>query len=541
MLVDARAEPGDSARADVCIVGAGAVGIALAVELANSSRHVVVLESGADSPQPDDRCIYTVVPGTTVRLGTVGNKPVYFGGATNHWFGNCQPLDASDFEQRDWIPFSGWPIRRDELVPYYQRAQRLSGLGEFLFYDPGALRPPLAHAPPNVSRGGRRGGALETRIFQTCPVLSFAELHRERLGAATNLQVMLATHAIRLRTNRTGDRVTGVETVRADGRPLRVEADTVVLAAGGIDNARLLLYSDDSAQAGLGNAYDLVGRFFMDHLYYNLSLADWKPSKELRLYLGRSERVGQEELLQTVGNARRWAQFVLSDHLKSQQRLPGAGFWFRPAPFVAPGEAALYRLANALRQGTLPPNPLSDFRALVSDPVNLGRSVLRKLARTRKARSAVQDGWDLMAEFELLPDPENRIRLSTRTDRLGRPEAELSLRIADSERQAHARALRIAADEIGFNGTALAREMESRLDSGQFGFFFHHVGTTRMSEDPRQGVVDRHCRIHGIANLFVAGTSVFPTEGAAPPTLTAVALAIRLADHLRGLDATAAP
>jgi choline dehydrogenase-like flavoprotein len=443
-------------------------------------------------------------------------------------------LDASDFEQRDWVPFSGWPIRRDELVPYYQRAQRLCGLGEFLFYDADAIRPLLAHGPANVSRA-----VLETRIFQACPVLSFADLHRERLAATKNVEVMLATHAIRLKANRNGDRVIAVETVRTDGRPLHIEADTVILAAGGVENVRLLLCSNDKVRAGLGNVYDLVGRFFMDHPYFALNLADWKPSKEFRLYVGQLERVGQDQLLQTVGNARVWAQFVLSDQLKSMQRLPGIGLWFRPFPFIAPSVSALYRLANILHERVLPPSPLADIQTLLSDPVTLCRFFLRKLARTGMSRFADREGYDLMAEFELMPDPENRIRLSSHPDRFGQPEAELSLRIDDRQRQAHARALRIAAGELGFNGTALAREMELRLNSGKFGFFFHHIGTTRMSDDPRQGVVDRHCRVHGISNLFVAGTSVFPTGGAAPPTLTAVALAIRLADHILGLDGTA--
>lgn len=354
MFLDARARPGDSARADVCVVGGGAVGIALAVELANSSRHVVVLERGGQTPQPDDRHIYTVVPGTTLRLGTVDKKPFYLGGNTNHWFGNCQPLDASDFEQRDWVPHSGWPMRRDDLVPYYQRAQHLCGLGEFLFYDADAIRALLAHGPANVSQA-----VLETRIFQACPVLSFADLHRERLAAAQNVQVMLATHVMRLKANRNGDRVIAVETVRADGRPLHVEADTVILAAGGVENVRLLLCSNDRVPAGLGNAYDLVGRFFMEHPFFPLDLADWKPGKEFRLYVGRPERVGRDELLQTVGNARVWAQFVLSDQMKSAHRLPGIGLWFRPVPFIAPGGSALYRMVNILRERALSPKPAS--------------------------------------------------------------------------------------------------------------------------------------------------------------------------------------
>jgi choline dehydrogenase-like flavoprotein len=136
-------------------------------------------------------------------------------------------------------------------------------------------------------------------------------------------------------------------------------------------------------------------------------------------------------------------------------------------------------------------------------------------------------------EIEQAPERENRIRLSAETDACGQPKAELVLRLTEAEKRAHASSLELAGTELGLNGRRLARLMSFMLSAGRFNFYWHHMGSTRMHADSRQGVVDADCRVHGVANLFVAGSSVFPTSGIAPPTLTIVALALRLADHIR--------
>jgi choline dehydrogenase-like flavoprotein len=139
----------------------------------------------------------------------------------------------------------------------------------------------------------------------------------------------------------------------------------------------------------------------------------------------------------------------------------------------------------------------------------------------------------LKVQIEQAPDPENRIRLSSSMNRFGQPDTELVLALSKEKRREHVRSLRIAAQALGLNDARVGKQMELMFGSGRFGFFFHHMGTTRMANDPVEGVVDRNCRVHGVENLFVAGSSVFPTGGTAAPTLTIVALALRLADHIR--------
>ncbi len=525
MFLEARELADGAVRPDVCVIGGGAAGIALAVELAGASLRVVLLESGGLTPASAGQNASCVVPGRTPRLATDADRPCYLGGNTNHWYGNCRHLDDADFDLRDWVPYSGWPIARAELLPFYARAQHISGLGDFRWYEPETCRRHLEHQPLNHG-----GAVLETRMIQTCPVLSFLELHRQRLAASENVRIMLQTDIVRLKANARGDGVSAVETVGPHGRRATIEADAVIIACGGVESARLLLASNEAAPAGLGNDHDLVGRFFMEHWYVDLELEGWDPG-HLRLYEGSAIREGGFETMQRAGAASVWAQLVLSGELMRAERLPGLGLWFVRSSRDPAGVAAARRIARSLREGALPEQPLSDIRLMLTDQRNVSRALGRKLGR-RGGPPSDDEVYTLRVQIEQTPDPENRIGLSPRRERLGRPTPELALRLGEKERQDHLRALTIAADELGLDGSTLARRMGAMFAAVRFGFFFHHLGATRMSDDPAHGVVDGNCRVHGIANLFIAGSSVFPTGGSAPPTLTAVALAVRLADHL---------
>jgi choline dehydrogenase-like flavoprotein len=151
----------------------------------------------------------------------------------------------------------------------------------------------------------------------------------------------------------------------------------------------------------------------------------------------------------------------------------------------------------------------------------------------QRATRGNREAFVLRVQLEQTPESRNRIVLSTARDLAGLPRAELRLAWTDAEVEGYARSLRIAADAIGLDGRRLAATMHAMLRSRQVGYLWHHTGTTRMREDPSEGVVDTDCRVHGVSNLFITGSSVFPTAGTAGPTLTIVALALRLAGHLR--------
>ena len=505
----------DTLDADVCVIGAGAAGISVALQFVSTQVRVVVLESGGLPEDRDGQGIYRVVDGSPTRLVTDPHLSWGFGGNTNHWLGNCRPLDEADFEPRDWVPYSGWPIRRHQLLPFYERAQGVCGLGDVRYYDVDACRPHLTHQPIAVDPA-----TLNTKVVQRCPVVSFGHLYRERIRNAGNVRVCLHASAIRLETNPRGDRVHAVEAGAIGGRRFRVSARVFVLAGGGIVNPRLLLCSNDVNPNGLANDHDLVGRFFMEHPFVDIPLGRWKRGPDLRFH-HRGERVEGTIV---------WGQLALSEELMRRERALGMSVWI-PRLGVLSGTWA--GLVRALRPGR---PKLDNPRAGAHDRASGGGAVVKdvwsKLAR-RARRVMPGGGYLLRVELEQAPDPQNRVRLSSERDGFGQRGVDLVFGLTDMDLRHHGRLLRIAADALGLDGGRITAQMHSMCRAGQVNFFWHHMGTTRMHTDPKQGVVDSDCRVHGVSNLFVAGSSVFPTGGTAPPTLTIVALALRLAEHIR--------
>ena len=274
---------------------------------------------------------------------------------------------------------------------------------------------------------------------------------------------------------------------------------------------------------GVANEHDLVGRFFMEHWYVDVPLGRGGDTHDLHFY----------HQPQPVGEALVWGQLALSDTLVRSERVPGLSVWWKPIAPVASTAPPAGKMRTFLRARALLAQPLTDLRLALSDPANAAVHIFRQFAR-RAAPGESPQGHVLRVQLEQTPDPENRIRLGGERDRDGALAATLSLRLGKDERRGHLRALRILAEALGLNAPSLARQLQLKLDAGRYGFFWHHTGTTRMHDDPAQGVVDADCRAHGVGNLYLAGSSVFPTAGSAAPTLTIVALALRLANHLRG-------
>jgi choline dehydrogenase-like flavoprotein len=521
VILDSRDLPGNGkVEADVCIVGGGAAGIAVALGLVDSPLRVLLVEGGGLGANDRPRRPHRVVPrrGARPDLGPDRARYWYLGGNTNNWAGNCRPLDQPDVEARDWIPDSGWPIGLEELRPWYEGAQSVLGLGDLSLYDLERVRTQLAHPPLEIDPA-----VAATRVVQVCPVLSVAAAHMRRLEDEGDLRVLLRAEAVQLLADSDG-RVSAVEVACADGRRARVEAGTVVLAAGGVENARLLLSSNETAPNGLGNEHDLVGRYFMDHWWFDVPLGDWGEDLDLGLYAFDAH--GN----QTVDGQAIWAQLCLSDELMRRERIPGLTLWFVRRRLALASVVAAERLA-ASALGRAPFDPVTDLRLFLVDAHEAPRHIARQLSR--RASAGGGHALTLMVQLEQVPDRDNRVRLSPRTDALGRREPVLDLRLTPEERAGHERGLAIVARELGLDVDRVLKQMRLKLAGRRYDFFWHHTGTTRMNDDPQLGVVDTDCRVHGSSNLFVAGSSVFPTEGTPPPTLTIVALALRLADHLR--------
>ena len=564
MFVDGRGVGnGEVLEADVAIVGSGAAGITLALELDAAAVRVLLIESGDLSPETESQLLYQ---GKNVGLpyfDLVSARLRYFGGSTNHWSGTCRPFDQFDLASHSWIPSSGWPIGINDLEPHYERARELCGLpsGEWSIdaWTDRSAYPPL---PLDTER-------IESRVAQNVRATRrrFGRNYEDELERATTTTVLLNTNLIEVEIEDGADAVSGLLLRTLTGIEFRARARRYVIATGGIENARLLLASTARFPAGVGNGNDLVGRYFLEHpRFVGATFAPFDSGLDLRFYLthdaGDSRITGYLAIPEEVRESEelsdvqfrlepRFPDFyqraVESDDLVSLRRLVGRAedesdvvedlsrvaddltSWRRFLAFGAPlpvpvPELAATVIGDAERREALIPEVFGDIATLLYGE-SIGRIPI--------------EGVDVVTRIDPAPNPDSRVTLGPDLDELGMPKVQLDWQLSARDRGSVIRATELLGVELGRAGLGRLRMIirENAADwPPDLAGGWHHMGTTRMHEDPAQGVVDRDCRVHGLRNLYVAGSSVFTTAGSATPTLTIVALALRLADHLQ-LDA----
>ncbi len=533
MFIDARElESGTTIAADVCVIGAGVAGITLARELDRRGLRTCVLESGGYLPDDETRDLYRGESAGVPYRFADGCRSRFLGGSSNCWGGWCRPLDELDFERRPWVPHSGWPIGRAELEPYYARAHDVLKLGPF-DYDPAFWERAVGRA--DVRRIPLPTGRIVDSISQFSPPARMGSLYRGELARAEGVRVYLYANVVEIETERPAGAVRSVKVATLSGRRFAAVARLFVLATGGIENARLLLASHAVEPAGLGNGNDLVGRYFMDHpRIYNGSIRfapEWSRNKLF------DAKYSYQNPAVAAHGTRIAGQFALAPKTQADEGVANARVWFSS---VFPGdgtEAAevLVRLKHAMEHKEQPGRSVArDLLTLLRHPVDSAGFVV---ARFFQPRVLVKDvAFQAIVEPE--PDPDARVTLAPERDRLGMNRVRVAWRPGELTRRTFDRNFALLAEELERGRVGVARldpPLAGRADwpaSLHPEGTWHHMGTTRMHDSPRRGVVDRHCRMHGVDNLYVAGSSVFPTAGANFPTVTIVALALRLAERL---------
>jgi choline dehydrogenase-like flavoprotein len=542
MFIDTRTvDEGHQVETTVCIIGAGVAGITLALELNRMGIDTCLLESGGYKPDDETRDLYR---GENVGLPYTfadGSRSRYLGGSSNCWGGWCRPLDPWDFEKRDWVPHSGWPFGLDELAPYYARTHALLKLGPNTF-DPafweGAINRPDVRRIPFVT------GNVRDTIAQFSPPARFGKLYRKDLERSPFVRVFLHANAVNIETNLDGARVARIDAATLTGRRLTFVAKHYVLAAGGIENARLLLASNRTQPAGLGNGHDIVGRFFMDHpriMSASVRFSDeWARNK---LY---DIKFHYQNAAVSAHGTPISSQFALTPEVLTRERLLNARVWFFSL-FYGEGSAgaeALIRCKQALLKKEQPGWRLADdLETMAAHPIDTAGFLLTRLLQPRSLITDVR----LQAIVEAAPNPDSRVTLGTERDALGMPRVRVAWLLDELVQRTFDRTFELVAEELRAGGVAevkLDEPLQGREWPSGLEGTWHHMGTTRMHDSPREGVVDRHCAVHGVANLHIAGSSVFPSVGANFPTITITALALRLAERLASLlgkpDAVAA-
>lgn len=563
-------------EADLAIVGGGPAGLTIAREFFGSSIKVLILESGLldETPRHTDLAELESVgePRTEVQkqkriafhgasssswsqeLQPYGVRCRALGGSTHAWAGKSAAFDPIDFAKRPWLPYSGWPIGRESLAPYLDRAAVVLNLGPNS-YDDGLWKLiGIAPPEPRIDIEGLRSFFWQfarSRIDH----LDIMRFGREFVTfSAENVRVLLNATVRQIELTPNGDSFVGLEISTIDGVRSKVRAKSAVIAASGIENPRLLLASNATQSGGIGNSHDLVGRFLMDHAGARV---------------GRFDSAGLADIVKRFGfyGVRHGGRTHMYMHgltpsplLQEREQLLNSAVYFMPERSPDDPWDALKRL---LRRTSA--KPLQDMLAVANGAGLLAKGVGMKLLASNATPAILKDfivdtairyspnfvaeefqsrglphkltGVWIDAIAEQRPDPESRVSLSNRTDQLGVPLAKVDWRINDDERRTIVRIAQLTRDvfaRAGLPEPILEPWVaEQRLAEGVIIDMAHTLGTTRMSENPKSGVVDENCQVHGVRGLYVAGASVFPTSGHANPTLMIVALAIRLADRIK--------
>ena len=506
-------------EADICIIGGGAAGQTLAASLKHTNLKVVILESGDKDFRRDTE---DLSHGKNVGLDYYDLKTSHlrlFGGTAAIWGGRCAELDEIDFERRDFLSHSGWPIKKSDLNPYYEKVfnqlklQQPTGLWDRL----GRRRP--AFDASKIETGlwvfdekGERFSDAEQPSLQHCDIVlnaTVTDIERSECGE-----------------------ITAVNAKSLKATSLRVKAKAFVLAAGAIESTRLLL----AAGEGLGNEYDQVGRYFMEHPHARGGeIIANNPAQALKLLPRAIRHQGKRYAAYLrPAEAYQHSEGILNSSLSiTLRRNEGE-------------KMESYRSALGKLKHDLPSSKL--WRTLYHGAKSLAVKGLEATdpwsSVLNMKLSGGKSGIFAVIRAEQSPNPDSRIVLSKERDELGLPRANLDWRLQDVDRESVRVLMETLRDEFARLKWGQVKPSEWLYDRSQLWKTdplisahpiggYHHMGGLRMSATPKTGVVDADCRVHNSPNLYVAGSSVFPTGGWANPTVTIMALALRLGEHLR--------
>lgn len=533
MIIDIRSQPdGHRFEADVCFIGGGAASIAAAMRLRDTPLRVLVLESGGRKPD---------AASTDLAAGTGSGIPYFalddsrvrmLGGSTYRWGARSSPMKPIDFARRDWAPNSGWPFGPEELAPFHDAVHQLIGLRQPFDYGEGVFE--LLKTPRERFDPDKLGYAA----FQFGKNLIFGETFGAELEASPTTTVYLNATVTSVSLSPDGRRVREATIKTLNGKRFSAQARAFVLACGGIENARLLLNWTMREASGLGNASGHVGRYFMEHPTLTAGVVrspDWRRLCDLfspGLVDGRFIETG----------------LAPSDSFQRDKRILNAVGRIRPIVTADATQALREILWNARHRKI--PLSLQWYKnewlrervgAIAADPLSIPFNVLRHMRGLPKRFKA--DSVVLELRTEQAPNPESRVTLSDALDPLGLRRAHLHWAMTALDK----RTMRVMTETIDSELRRLGlgsidphawTKTDDLVWSDDIVGGHHHMGTTRMADDPRDGVVDRHLKAHGFDNFYVAGSSVFPTASFVNPTFTILCLALRLADRLKS-DLTA--
>lgn len=510
MHIDARQLDDHSViEGDICIVGAGAAGISMALEWLGSPYKVILLEGGGFEYDDKVQELYNGKLTGQQYYPMKSSRLHYFGGSTEHWGGMCSTFDEIDFEEREWVENSGWPIKKEEISSFYPRAHPLLDLGpcEYSVAYWQKKFPFFKTLPFDEN-------VLWSKMWQFSPPSRFGKKYKDTIVNAKNIHLYTYANVVNINATENISSVKELAVKNYTGKQHTVKAKYFILACCAIQNSRLLLASNQQVSAGLGNDNDLVGRYFMEH----------PEIKTGELWLNNSDPL---PLYMMPADGRPRAEIAIS--AEKQRDLK-----------ILNGTVSLMPLATAKKRisavKTWSQNdPRKNFQTMAKNMTSSSsKSIVQRLLI-----DVTSNSFGLYTRIEQAPNPNSRVVLSSEKDSLGVPRANLHWAMSPIDKRTIRKLNELIGQQVGIKGIGRVKLFDFLLDENDNSMpdytsgGWHHMGTTRMSNDPKKGVVDANCRVHSIDNLYVAGSSCYPTGSSVNPTLTVVAISLRLSDHLK--------
>ena len=460
---------------DVCIAGTGPAGITLARKLSQAGLQVVLLEAGGLDYSQQSQDFY--------ECESIGHNAWpqfsrlrYFGGTSNHWSGRCRPFDSSDFESRVINGLPGWPIRYEEIEPYLDEAMAILDLDRNIGFQPANDDLLKRHFRPDA--------------YTKSPPTRFKGKYLSEIENSDNIDCFYNATAIDMQLDKSHHAITHIKIRNYNNFATTVSAQKFILCLGGIETPRFMLNCKNQIPTGIGNSSDMVGRCFMEHL--NVQMGSF-------LYRDVDNTAGM--------------QFYTDEDFVNNNEIGKSNITF----------------------------------GIVKNLKSYGRTKeIKNFFKNLACQMAIEDKVQFISEFkcpgmgsistliEQSPNLDSRVSLSRETDSFGIQRAKFNWQINEFDKQTIRKAGKAMAIEFARANLGSVRLADFILDDSQdikFDRHAHHMGTTRMSDNPRFGVVDRNSKVHDLDNLYIAGSSVFSTGGACNPTMPIIQLSLRLVGH----------
>ncbi len=484
---------------DVCIIGGGVAGITLAMYL-KKNLNILLLEAGGMDYSEESQEVYKGKNIGHEYFDLDACRARWLGGTSNMWQGWCAPLDSFDFKKKDYVKYSGWPIDKTDLDPYEEKARSIVD---------------LPNEPQSIKYKGwtdvleKADKNFNGFTFQwSFPPTNFRDKYKSELENRSNITCFVNANLTDITLLNNVASIKNIEIKNYKNTLFNANAKIYILAAGGIENARLLLNFNKQCKKGIGNEKDLVGRFFSEHPHF------------------------------FIGN------FIMDDHITRifASKEPEDNFNFRKS-FLAPSEK-FQKHDKVLNFGLriepktfLYNDPFKEKLKSAICATDWSQNMTNKL-RGKKINCTDIDGYIKIAS-ESAPNPASRITIGSEVDKFGLKRTVLDWQL-------------LKIDKFTFQKASICfAELFVKLDLGRVkiddwvisenirfpGFpqelgGRHHMGTTRMGTSPAEGVVDRNQKVFGIDNLYIAGSSVFTTTGHVNPTFPIIQMTLRLVDHV---------